>query len=128
MFFHALGNLNLYFPLRWSFAHSLNITSCPWHFLSLLRSISHSRTVLSCSRQLQFIFLASAVIHTFPECHLMPLAVSPASVVNYTFPECSFMPSATSIYISNSGRHSLNAASCPWQFQFTFSTSAAIRI
>src|SRR5438552_3542145 len=106
MFFHALGDFNLHFSLRRSFAHSLNVASCPWQFLPLRQSITHSLNVLSCPRRFQFTLPAPAVIRTFPECCLMPLAVSPAPAVDHTFPECPFMPSIVSIYSSRSGGHS----------------------
>src|SRR5437667_237300 len=126
LFRPALGNFNLHFLLRRSFAHSTNVTSCPWQFLSLRRSITHSLNVLSCPRQLQFTFPAPAVIRTFtqfhsmhftislapacyqtfPECLLMPLAVSLAPAVDLPIRRSSVLPSATSIYISRSGGHS----------------------
>ena len=133
---HALGNFNLYSLLRRSLAHSLNVASCP--------------------RQFQFTFPAPAVIRTFLECCLMPSAISiyipcsgghshipwmlPHALGNFNLYSplrrsithslnVAFMPSAISIYIPApwSLAHSLNVASCPRQFQFTFSAPAVIR-
>ena len=58
----------------------------------------------------------------------MFLAVFSISMINYIFLECSFISSTISIYISHFNRHFLNAASCFWQFQFTFSISTVICI
>src|SRR5436190_1518684 len=106
MFFHALGNFDLYFPLRRSFAYFLNVVSRSWQFLPLRWSVVYSLNVTSCPRQFQFSFSASAVICVFSECCFMPLAISLASVVSHIFLECSFMPSVISIYISRSSDHS----------------------
>src|SRR5204863_390717 len=106
MLSHALGNFNLYSPLQWSATHYLNVTSYPWQF--------------------QFLFPAPAVIHTFLECCLMPLAISiyiPHSSGQLHIPSMS--PHALGNFnfyslLRWSSTHSLNAVSCPWQFQFTF--------
>src|SRR5437762_3202536 len=126
MFFHALGNLNLHFLLRRSFAHFMNVASCPWQFLSLRRSITHSLNVLSCPRQRQlhvplrrsfahslnviscpwqFIPLRRSLVHSFTaaSCPLQFQFIFPAPAVNHTFPECPFTSSIVSIYIPHSG-------------------------
>src|SRR5437762_191765 len=105
---HSLGYFNFHSLLWWSFAYSLNAVSCPWQF--------------------QFIFPAPVVSHILLECHLTPLAISisiPCSGGH------SHIPCMLSHALGNFNlhspllrplTHSLNAVSCPRQFQFIFPT------
>src|SRR5947207_2077910 len=117
MFFHALGNFNLHFPLRrslflplrQSITHSLNVLPCPWQFQLTFPAPVVIRTFLECCLMPSVVSIyisAPAVIRTVPERRLTPLAISPAPAVEHTFPECPFMPLEVSIYISRSGGHS----------------------
>src|SRR5437762_3548404 len=115
---HTLGNFNFYSLLQQSFAHSLNVVSCPWQFqftfsapaatrtfleCCLLPSaisifILHSLNVASCPRQFQFMFYIS--------CPQQFQFIFPTPAVDHTFLECSFMPLAIPIYIPHSGGQS----------------------